>query len=108
VDFNLKQLPESHAYEVGPFDKGSIMKYFFDSWMFVSGENSACYTSKENLVISAGDKKGAAKVYPAAPAEIAAVMQPRTEILQSLVKSGSVPADAKAHFEQSLSTLQGR
>jgi hypothetical protein len=108
VDFNLKQLPESHAYEVGPFDKESIMKYFFESWMFVSGENSACYTSKENLVISAGDKNGAAKVYPGASAEIAAVTQARTEILQGLVKSGSVPADAKAHFQQSLNTLQDR
>jgi hypothetical protein len=106
VDFNLKQLPESHAYEVGPFDKDSIMKYFFESWMFVSGKDSACYTGTENLVISAGDKKGAAKVYPAAAPEIAKTMQFQAGILQGLMKSQNVPPDAKEHFQQSLKMLQ--
>ena len=63
VDFNLKQLPASSAYDISTFDKDSIMKYFFDSWMFVAGD-SKCYTKAENLAISPGDKRGAAEVYP--------------------------------------------
>ena len=106
VDFNLKQLHDSHAYVVGPFDKDSIMKYFFESWMFVSGKDSACFTGRENLVISAGDKKGAGTVYPKAPADIATATQEQTGVLQGLVQSGNVPAEAKAHFQQSLNMLQ--
>lgn len=106
VDFNLKQLHESHAYEVGPFDKDSIMKYFFESWMFVSGKDSACYTASENLVISAGDKQGAAKVYPAAADDIASTTKRQTDILQNLVNAEAVPAGAKKQFQQSLEQLQ--
>ena len=106
VDFNLKQLPESHAYEAGPFDKDSIMKYFFESWMFVSGKDSSCYTSSENLVISAEDKKGAAKVYPAETNEIATMTARRAAVFQQLAKAETVPAEAKAHFERSLKQLK--
>lgn len=106
VDFNLKQLPESHAYEIGPFDKKSIMKYFFESWMFVSGSHSACFTGGENLTISAGDKQGAAKVYPATPSDIMTMTQRQTALLQDLLKAESAPAEAKEHFHRALTQLQ--
>jgi hypothetical protein len=106
VDFNLKQLPQSHAFEVGPFDKKSIMKYFFESWMFVSGSASACFTGGENLTISAGDKQGAAKVYPAAASDITTATERQTALLQDLLKSSTAPADAKEHFQKALKQLQ--
>jgi hypothetical protein len=106
VDFNLKQLPESHAYEVGPFDKDSIMKYFFPDWMFVSGTNSHCYTGGENLVISDGDKQGAAKVYPRTPESIQAASALRAQALQEAVNVKSLPSAAQQQFREELNKIQ--
>jgi len=108
VDFNLKQLPESHAYEVGPFDKDSIMKYFFPDWMFVSSANSHCYTGAENLVLSDGDKQGAAKVYPRAPESIRAVSALRAQALEGAANVRSLPPAAQQHFREELNKIQGR
>jgi hypothetical protein len=108
VDFNLKQLPESHAYEIGPFDKDSIMKYFFSDWMFVSGASSHCYTSAENMVISNGDKQGAAKVYPRAPESIQAASALRAQALEEAANVRSLPSAAQQHFREELNKIQGR
>jgi hypothetical protein len=108
VDFNLKQLPESHAYDVGPFDKDSIMKYFFPDWMFVSGVTSACYTGAENLVISDGDKQGAAKVYPRAQESIRAVSALRVQALEGATKVKGLPLAAQQHFQEELKKIQIR
>lgn len=105
VDFNLKQLPKSSAYVEGPFDKKSIMKYFFEDFMFVSGKSSDCYTDSENLVPSDQDKVGAAKVYPRAPAAIAADVELRTKVLQDIGKMHSMPAAMKEHFQQTLQSI---
>jgi hypothetical protein len=108
VDFNLKQLPESHAYEVGPFDKDSIMKYFFPDWMFVSGTNSHCYTGAENPVISDGDKEGAAKVYPRAPESIQAASALRARALEGAANVRSLPPAALQQLREELNRIQGR
>jgi hypothetical protein len=63
VDHNLRQLRPSSAFLLQTFDAKSIMKYYFGAWMFASGENSKCF-SKRNDVLSAGDKKGIAAAYP--------------------------------------------
>jgi hypothetical protein len=102
VNFNLKQLPASSAYDISAFDKDSIMKYFFDSWMFVKGKDSTCYTSAENLAISPGDKLGAAKVYPRSAPAMAAASQVRTQALEVLSSNESLPAEIRAHFEETL------
>jgi hypothetical protein len=108
VDFNLKQLPDSHAYEVGPFDKDSIMKYFFQDWMFVSGKNSHCYTGAENLVISNGDKEGAEKVYPRAADSIRAASALRAQALEGAAKIQTIPLAAQRHFQEELNKIQLR
>jgi hypothetical protein len=102
VNFNLQQLPPSSAYDISTFDKDSIMKYFFDSWMFVKGKDSECYTSAENLVISPGDKLGAAKVYPRSAPAMAAASEGRTRALEILSTNESLPAEIRAHFEETL------
>ena len=43
IDFNLRQLTTINdtpvsAYSVDTFDKLSIMKYYYDDWMFVAGK----------------------------------------------------------------------
>jgi hypothetical protein len=102
VDHNLRQLPDSHAYETGPFDKSSIMKYFFPDWMFVSGEHSACFTPTENLDLSSGDKEGAAKVYPRAQEAIKAAAAVKLRIFKSLNEAEGLPAAAREQFKNEL------
>ena len=109
VDFNLKHLPaQSSAYEVGPFDKDSIMKYFFPDWEFVSGSNSACYTGSENLVLSNGDKQGAAKVYPRTPEGIRSGAALRAQALQGAVNVRNLAPAAEQHFREELNKIEAR
>jgi len=109
VDFNLKQLTaDSHAYEIGPFDKDSIMKYFFPDWMFASGNMSPCYTGAENVVLSPGDKEGAAKVYPKAPKQIKAASELRTKVLRDLTKVKTLPAATLQHLQHELSKYEDK
>jgi hypothetical protein len=106
VDFNLKQLPETHAYAEGPFDKDSIMKYFFPDWMFMSGTHSQCYTSGENLVLSDGDKQGAAKVYPRAPERVKAASTLRRNVLEGIANLKTLSASTRQHFQQELGKIR--
>ena len=106
VDFNLKRLAtDSHAYDMGPFDKDSIMMYSFPDWMFASGNMSPCYT-RENLVLSIGDKQGAAKVYPKAPEQIKAASELRTKVLRDLTKIKTQSAAALQHLQHELSKYE--
>lgn len=100
VDFNLKDLPPSSAFAPGPFDKDSIMKYFFPSFMFIAGEHSPCYTSAEALDLSAGDKKGAAAVYPRESAAIMADKSIRAKAYDVLSNAQSVPKSMKEEFNR--------
>jgi hypothetical protein len=66
VDHNLRELKDSNAYTTSPFDRRSIMKYFFEAWMFVDGTKCTCY-SEQNLTLSEGDRQGMAAAYPSLP-----------------------------------------
>jgi hypothetical protein len=66
VDFNLRKLPNTRAFKSSPLvDRDSIMKYYFDDWMFEAGANSPCYSSVDNAHVSAKDAQGVAWAYPA-------------------------------------------
>jgi hypothetical protein len=65
IDFNLKKLQNTRAYRSsGALDRDSIMKYFFEDWMFVGGAESKCSSEADNLTLSATDKEGTAWAYP--------------------------------------------
>jgi hypothetical protein len=64
VDHNLRQIQPSSAFEAGPFDRLSIMKYHFPAWMFVGGSQSRCFSFTPNNVLSAQDKLGVWMAYP--------------------------------------------
>jgi len=64
VDDNMKMLDPSYADPKTEFDPLSIMKYFYESWMYVKGEESHCYSAHENTVLSDLDIKAAADAYP--------------------------------------------
>jgi hypothetical protein len=63
VDSNLRQLKDASAYDTGPFDKDSIMKYYYESSFYKKGKDSPCYSDETNS-LSRGDKEQIAKLYP--------------------------------------------
>jgi len=86
VDFNLRQLTTLHPdvpvadYSMGQFDKLSIMKYYYDDSMFVSGKNSPCYSPTTNYELSAEDKKRIAMYYPSGGAVATRLEQKKATI----------------------------
>jgi hypothetical protein len=84
VDWNLRRLKSSSSYQLRPFDRLSIMKYFFESWMFVSGNASFCYTPVPNPTLSEGDKAAARDAYPGNQAAIESLFRVREEVLRPL------------------------
>lgn len=87
VDWNLRRLQSSSSYQLHPFDRLSIMKYFFESWMFNSGTGSFCYTPIPNAMLSDGDKAAARDAYPKGQAAIEVLSRERGEVLQPLKDS---------------------
>src|SRR5262245_1308160 len=64
VDSNIRKLSDESAYGFGNFDRLSVMKYYFDEWLYIKGKDSACYTSIENNVLSEEDKRRIVRFYP--------------------------------------------
>jgi len=94
VDHNLRQLSNSQAYSFGSFDPSSIMKYFFDEWMFKRGSRSQCFTPSDNTQLSAMDEARIAEIYPSAAGAIGALVQARSqraEVLRALLKEVPIP-----------------
>ncbi|MGJ4924820.1 hypothetical protein ACQR1H_31215 [Bradyrhizobium sp. HKCCYLRH2015] len=106
VDANLRAIPVSSAYLVGQFDKFSIMKYVFSAFMFVSGENSPCYTSSENLTLSDQDKDGARQAYPSAPAAVASAVSQKKTLLNEILASPQISAPFQANVRSQLDLLK--
>ena len=64
VDFNFRALPASSAYISSMVDRGSIMHYMLEPWMFKNGLRSPCCI-QPTMTLSALDKDGAASgAYP--------------------------------------------
>lgn len=63
LDENLRSLPESSAFILGPKDKASIMHYHFPDFFFKRGKQSPCFTSSDGH-LSSHDKDGMRKAYP--------------------------------------------
>lgn len=87
VDENLRALPDSYAFMIGPLDKYSIMKYFFDASMFISGDDSPCYTKRENEALSDQDKVGARAAYPFDPTQIGVLVAQQQLFLNEVLSS---------------------
>lgn len=105
VDQNLRQLNnDTHAYDQGPFDKNSIMKYYFPPFMFVLKEQSHCY-SEENLVISANDQVGIEKWYPAPGQGLVSMQNIQRTILSRLVELKEIEPLAKQSLQMQLNKL---
>jgi hypothetical protein len=105
VDRNLRQLAPSSAFQVGPFDVKSIMKYHFPDWMFTRGKASVCY-SEENLVLSDGDIIGIEKAYPRSATEQRDQARRAHDVLTAAATSN--PEIARAAFRARLSGLAAK
>jgi hypothetical protein len=105
VDFNLQKLAYSSDWIESPFDKSSIMKYYFEPWMFNGGENSACY-SAQNLVLSALDQRAALQVYPRGPAGIRLAIDELLKANEELSKMTELPADLKSQYRTRAHSLK--
>lgn len=75
MDRNLRQLAPSSAIVVGPYDRLSIMEYFFDASMFARGAQSPCYVPHENNGLSEQDRIAVAQAYPASPAAVGRLVE---------------------------------
>jgi hypothetical protein len=104
VDHNLRQLRNSHAFMVGPFDAKSIMKYSFESWMFRDGEQSHCF-SLRNMELSAEDEKGFAAAYPRGKVAVAKETARRKEMYEVLVKEPALEEPARERYAAQLESM---
>jgi hypothetical protein len=104
VDFNLRQLGNSHAYELGPFDPKSIMKYYFGAWMFNTGEKSHCF-SQRNTTLSEQDKRGIALAYPRSRKRISEIKAEKKSTLDALVQEEMISDDARQQFSLQLESM---
>jgi hypothetical protein len=106
VDDNLRAIPVSSAFLVGPFDKASIMKYFFGAFMFVKAENSPCFTQTENIVLSDQDKAGARLAYSADTAINSALLIQKKQLLNELLASPNISSALSSSVKANLQVLQ--
>jgi hypothetical protein len=107
VDANLKSFSSASTrnYILGPFDKLSIMKYYFEPAMFKVGAKSRCYTGTENEVLSAQDLVGVRKAYPRDPAAAQQTAAAHADVLKSLLKT-DVSDSLKASLNQRLDIME--
>jgi hypothetical protein len=83
VDANMRQLKDASAYDSGPFDKDSIMKYYYLPSFYKRGANSPCYSNETNS-LSRGDKEQIAKLYPRDASFIASAARKQSDTLATL------------------------
>lgn len=106
IDFAMKHISDAdtHAYKVGPFDKASIMKYYYPDSLFIDGERSSCY-HEENLKISTGDRQGAAAVYPKTADAIKRVLDEKKRVLGMLLQMKGLSRDLEQEYRSERDSL---
>jgi hypothetical protein len=99
IDFNLRKMPPSRAFDSSEFDPESIMKYYFESWMFASGTESACYTTEQNDLLSTLDQAGARKVYPVQPEALTQATEALENSISILKKLETISSAEIKHLD---------
>jgi hypothetical protein len=105
VDSNMRMLPRSNAFQAGVFDKLSIMKYDFEPWMYVSGEQSPCFSGR-NDVLSRLDREGIARLYPRLPADVLTKTRERENAIAALRDGDALSAALKQGFQEKIDALK--
>ena len=63
VDVNMRALSSAERLRITPYDRGSIMHYYFEPELFKRGRNSHCFVG-HNKVLSRTDRELAREAYP--------------------------------------------
>jgi hypothetical protein len=100
VDDNLRKLPASSAFMTSAFDPKSIMKYYFESYMFVDGDKSRCYSDGENLILSALDISGVERAYPTLPSDMQMISERRGEAIEALKRIENLGPKTRSHLDE--------
>jgi hypothetical protein len=108
VDANLKSLSaaSTQKFLIGPFDKDSIMKYYFDPAMFTSGTKSSCYTGSENTALSPQDITGVHEAYSSDAAAAQAMISDNINTVKALSKVPQISASLRSSLNQRLNIMQ--
>ena len=106
VDHNLRQLPGG-GLTYSPHDKHSIMHYSFPAWMFKQGEQSPCYTTR-NDELSEKDGEMAGVAYPSNEEAQEALNKTRVAQLESIVQAPEMPKKVTRKFERQLAFIKKR
>jgi hypothetical protein len=106
IDFNLRRLPNTADYRLSPFDVKSIMKYYFDVWMFVGGKDDRCYSSPNN-VLSAEDKEAVLETYPRSGPLMQDAILKQTKAINEMLGLKNLPQDMVVEYRANLKSLKG-
>jgi|GEM_PF-6919632 len=79
VDFNMRVLTSTERLRMTPYDRLSIMHYYFEPALFKRGRASPCFVG-HNRVLSETDKRMAREAYPASLAMQDDHLQKRADI----------------------------
>lgn len=104
VDHNLRGLRDTRAYRQSAFDPRSIMKYFFEDWMFKSGAESSCFSASNNT-LSKTDKTGMAAAYPGAKAKPAKLAKEDRKFVEEIVAAEAPPLELRNRLSRRLADL---
>lgn len=105
VDFNLRQLSNTTDLRFSAFDVKSIMMYSFQSWMFVNGDQSSCYTP-ENQNLSQQDQRAALETYPRDVNAAISTAIRNFSALQTLATQSRLSQDIKAQAQSRIQKMQ--
>lgn len=104
VDHNLRQLPGG-GLTFSRHDKHSIMHYSFPAWMFKQGDQSPCYTARNNE-LSDTDAEMAGVAYPSDEESQVALNDTRVAQLESIVQAPEMPNNVRRKFERQLAFIK--
>jgi hypothetical protein len=103
INFNLKELAFSKDMRLSPFDKLSIMKYYFDQGMFKTPD-SQCYND-QNLVLSDEDKKVASEIYPRDSHQMRAVLDEKIRAFSELNSVPQLAPQLRSSYRDNMKSL---
>lgn len=107
VDYNLRAIASSSAFEIGEFDPNSVMKYWFPAWMF-RDSTARCFTAGPSLSLSATDLRRVVEAYPpAAPPDGDADLA-RSKQLQTALNQADITPLVRDVVNREIGTLRRR
>jgi hypothetical protein len=102
VDHNLRDIKNSRAYMQSQFDPSSIMKYFFEDWMFKLGARSPCFSPQANE-LSDVDKQGMAGAYPGTRRALERLSGEDKAFVRKIVDAEAPPPELRRRLGRRLS-----